>query len=76
MQEELLKLKNEMKDLRELFNSCMTHKPLNEETLKTIFEEYFRNKEMLEELKFIRFGVFTALFVGIFGVLMMMWLAV
>lgn len=75
MEKELLKLKQEFKELRELFEAAVSHQPLSEDTLKRIFSEYFRNKEMLEELRFIRFSVITALILAVFGISMLLYLA-
>lgn len=75
MNEELLKLKQEFKELRELFEKAVVCKPLSEDALKRVFSEYFRNKEMLDELKFIRFAVVTAIGIAVFGIGMLLYLA-
>lgn len=75
MKEELLRLQQEMKELRDLFQNILQQKPLDESTLKGIFEEYFRNKEMLTELRFIKIAIITAISIGVFSLGMLLYLA-
>lgn len=75
MKEELLQLQQEMTELKKLFQCVLDKKPLDEATLKSIFEEYFRNKEMLSELKFIRFSVITGIGIAIFSIGLLLYLA-
>jgi uncharacterized membrane protein YkgB len=75
MKEELLQLQKEMKELRDLFQCVLDKKPLDELTLKRIFEEYFRNKEMLEELRVIRFSVIVGIVIAVISIILLLYLA-